>query len=622
MSGVLAIADPANPSAAAETMARMVAGLRHRPWYVVETASRPDEAAALGRVGIGIYGRAPQPARTEDDAIEVVLTGKLFDTDALRRDLLPGTVPQEDAALLANLYAQRGAEIVTRLQGEFVAVVHDRRRQELVVLNDRFAFYPTYIARDRERFLVAPEAKAILAAPGFVKRLDLTALAQFIRFQVVLGDRTFFEGISLLPPATVCRCDLRTGSVTLTRYWEFGAFDLLPEPPLAEMAEECARLLSRAVNRVVHGPERAGLLLSGGLDSRLLLGLADSPAAPLRTFTFGSPGSRDVEYARRAAQRAGSVHRWFPLSGGSWVIDNLELDLALTEGSHSWIHMHGISTLPALREQVDVMLTGWDGGTVVGGWRNRLPLAFTDADDLGVLTAREFGRFNQLYTWPGIDEGEERALYADALRSQLVGRAFESLRDEMVPFLSLRPDLRAEMFYVRNHCFRLTMHTLTLLRSHVEVLSPFFDFELFRFLYSLPATARGYKMLLREILRRHAPRLALIPDARDDLLPTTQSRLRGAHWLLGRLAVQVNRRLAPVFPEYATLYADYEGYLRGDLRRWGEDVLLGPRLRERGLFDAAFLRSLWERVQSGEPDIIGKLASIMTYELILRRYWD
>jgi hypothetical protein len=119
------------------------------------------------------------------------------------------------------------------------------------------AFYPTYIARDRERLLVAPEAKAILAAPGFVKRLDLTALAQFIRFQVVLGDRTFFEGISLLPPATVCRCDLRTGSVTLNRYWEFGAFDLLPEPPLAEMAEECARLLSRAVNRAVHGPERA-----------------------------------------------------------------------------------------------------------------------------------------------------------------------------------------------------------------------------------------------------------------------------------------------------------------------------------------------------------------------------
>ena len=90
---------------------------------------------------------------------------------------------------------------------------------------------------------------------------------------------------------------------------------------------------------------------------------------------------------------------------------------------------------------------------------------------------------------------------------------------------------------------------------------------------------------------------------------------RGARWL--------KRRGPRQAPPLASLYADYEGWLRRELRAWGQDLLLGPRARARGLFEPAAVQSLWDRHQSGrELHTLGKLAPLMTYELLLRRFVD
>ena len=64
-----------------------------------------------------------------------------------------------------------------------------------------------------------------------------------------------------------------------------------------------------------------------------------------------------------------SEHYVIDFPNGNWVLDNLNLHLELTEGFHSWIHMHGISGLPLARKVMDLNLTGWDGGTVIGALR-------------------------------------------------------------------------------------------------------------------------------------------------------------------------------------------------------------------------------------------------------------
>jgi asparagine synthase (glutamine-hydrolysing) len=160
-------------------------------------------------------------------------------------------------------------------------------------------------------------------------------------------------------------------------------------------------------------------------------------------------------------------------------------------------------------------------------------------------------------------------------------------------------------------------------RSHIEVRFPYFDYDLVELMYSLPAVLRADRRLQRAVIQRSMPRLAYIPYEHDEFLPTTQSLVREAHALAVRMRYRLRRHRLWPFAEHCTLYADYEGYLRGELRKWAEEILFDRCTVDRGIFDPSFVRSLMDRHLSGlEEWTIGKIAPIMTYEMMLRRLYD
>jgi asparagine synthase (glutamine-hydrolysing) len=86
---------------------------------------------------------------------------------------------------------------------------------------------------------------------------------------------------------------------------------------------------------------------------------------------------------------------------------------------------------------------------------------------------------------------------------------------------------------------------------------------------------------------------------------------------------RINRHVGKLFPELHTLYADYENYLRNELREWAENIMFDGRTMERKIFNLPLLRSLVSRHLSGlEYHTIGKIAPLITYEMMLRRYYD
>lgn len=619
MSGVFGIVDPHRRIDAAELAGKMVSSLSHFAWHVAECQGNDAVNAVIGRIGIGSFNPNPQPVWNESRTVAICLAGEFYSTTrAGRAPAASGARTDEEQ--LHDLYARYGLDFACSLEGAFVCVILDLAQRRLVLANDRFAFYPTFYSQQNGRLVFAPEMQAVLQDPVFKRRIDLTALAQSIRFQQVLGERTFFEDLRMLPPAGRMVCDLETGKCTLSTYWSFADIADQPNVTFGEAAEEGGQLLRAAVRRLGAGVLRPGVFLSGGLDSRVILGMLDRGQTP--TFTYGPRHARDVIYAAQIARACNSRHHWFDLPDGRWVLDHVDQHLTLTEGYHSWIHSHGMHVLPSARPMMDVLLTGWDGGTVLGDSDTIEPLQQRAVDD-AALTAHLFDRFNQDYTWPGITETEERLLYTETLWPEVRGLAFDSFRDELKPYLSLRPDVRSGFFYIRHHCGRLTHNMVTMYRSHFEVRFPFFDYALFDFLYSLPVKLRAHKALFRAILERETPRLARIPYDHDDLLPTSREQLRRAH----ALSVKVRRRLGQLWPALwparATLYADYETYLRNELRPWAENLLFDPRLSERGLFDPRFVRTLLARHVSGlEQWTIGKIAPIMTYEMMLRRFMD
>jgi asparagine synthase (glutamine-hydrolysing) len=623
MSGVFGVADPGQRIDVRSLIDRMGSAMSHRNWYVVETRVDERERLGLGRIGIGIFNREPQPVTSEDGNLVVFLSGEFYHTSELRRDLeAKGHCFREDSdlELALRLYEEKRERFIHDLEGAFVLAIWDRARRELIIANDRFGLYPLYYAHYAGRLVFAPEMKGILCDSGFRKQLDLKALAEYVRFQQLLGDKTFFENIQLLPSASVLTYDLINDSCSIVPYWTLDDIPNRPDVSFDEAVEEAGRLLRRAVQRLSGDTYRPGVYLSGGLDSRTILGLIER--RPVVSLTYGMRNCRDVYYARRIAEAVGSDHHWFDLPNGEWVKEQVDFHLDLTEGFHSWIHAHGISTLPQGRQLMDVNLTGWGGGTVMGHGDSIEPLQASAVDDTAFVI-RLFDLFNQKYTWPSVTEAEESLLYGESFREELRGLAFESFQSEISSYLDYRPDVRGEYFYIRNHCRRLTQNLVTFTRSHIEVRFPFFDYDLFEFLFSLPAAVRGHRLLYRALIQREIPRLAYIPYDHDEFLPTTHLWVHGAHALAVKLKRRLRRHLWPAFAERHTLFADYENYLRGELRGWAEDILFDQRTAERGVFDLAFLRTLMARHLSGlEEWTIGKIAPIMSYEMMLRAHYD
>lgn len=600
--------------------------MRHRPHFQIDAAPA-GPSGAMGRIGLGLMNPQPQPRTSTDGQVVITLCGEFYYQEQARRALerageLSPEADEADYALC--VYLGGGVDALAALEGMFVVAVWDDRTGDLWLVNDRFGLYPHYYVHWGSAFAFAPEMKALLAAPGLPRHLDMVAVAQYTRFQQLLGERTWFEDVHLLPPATVLRYRVADDMLLLQRYWDW---DQIPTQPddmtLDEAAEETIRLFERAIVARTQPPLRAGIFLSGGLDGRAILGVARDHV-PTSTVTFGAPECRDVLIAKRIARRAGSDHYWVPFHDGRWVLEHGEEHLQLTEGQHSWMHAHGMSALPVAREVMDVNLSGWDGGTILGAFTANPgdDARFRHAPNEATLVSRLFDAFCAEYTWPGLTDEEAGRLYRAPLSLGLDTLARESFASEVARTAHYPPPYRSDMFYILQHCRRSTQNMVVFTRSAIEVRCPYFDYDLVSFLFGLPERLRSSLDLQHRVLTKRMPGLARIPNEKTNLPPHSSQALRLTHRAANKLRRSVNR-LAPIFPDHPRLYADYENNLRHELADWGQQILFSPSTLERGLFNPDTVRALWEQHQRGDHLwTIGKVAPLMTLELVLRRFFD
>jgi len=335
MSGVFGVFDSRQKVNIQSLMSHMGASIRHKEWHVIESYSNQVGGIGFGRKGIGIFNRDSQPIWNSKKTVAVVMAGELFDTNQLG-----GIDPRlPDEHIILEWYERYGEQFITKLNGVFVLAIWDRLQKKLLIANDRFGLYPLYYAHYNGRLVFSPEVKGILCDDGCNRQVDMRALSEYMRFQHLLGDKTFFEDLKLLRNATLLSYQVRTDSLALNSYWDFAQIPELPDSlTFEEAVEESGRLLKASVDKLTLGGYRNGVYLSAGLDSRVILGLIDRDRFPVTTVTYGNKDCRDVVYAQRIAKMVGSDHHYFNFRNGYWVKQYADLHLDLTEGFHSWIH--------------------------------------------------------------------------------------------------------------------------------------------------------------------------------------------------------------------------------------------------------------------------------------------
>ena len=252
-----------------------------------------------------------QPATNETEEVVAVFNGELYDFAEVRRDLaarghdVPGT---GDTAVIPHVYEEQGADFPAALSGMFAIALWDSTRERLVLARDRIGKKPLHYRLFSDGSLAfASELKALLLLPGIARELDPAALDAYLALQYVPGEETGVGGIRRVLPGHVLTWE--RGRVATRSYWE-----LRPEPEdLGDDAwlERVRETVTAAVRRRLVSDVPLGALLSGGIDSTIVVGLmAQESSEPVKTFTVGVDDARydEREHARVAASAFGTVH--------------------------------------------------------------------------------------------------------------------------------------------------------------------------------------------------------------------------------------------------------------------------------------------------------------------------
>ena len=288
-----------------------------------------DERCELVHRRLALLDLSPtgsQPMPNEDGSILVVFNGEIYNHQELRSELRSrGHVfrGSSDTEVLVHLYEEHGSGMASRLRGMFAFAILDRGRNRVLLARDRFGIKPLFCAIHQGQWIFASEMKAILALRGFRPELDRQACYDFLGLSYIPEPATGFANIFALPKGTTLTLDERGSRTT-----SFGEVSARPEPSgtRAQRAERAAELLLDSVKRQAVADVPVAALLSGGIDSSLVVAAhARSSDRPITTFNVSFPDRAHDEtpMAVATARRYGTDHHTIRLDDADISADSV-----------------------------------------------------------------------------------------------------------------------------------------------------------------------------------------------------------------------------------------------------------------------------------------------------------
>jgi asparagine synthase (glutamine-hydrolysing) len=255
-----------------------------------------------------------QPLSNEDDAIQVVFNGEIFNYVELRRDLVARghtLRTRTDTEVLVHLYEDLGDDFVHELNGQFAFALWDGYRRRLLLVRDRPGILPLYVHERAGELLFGSEIKAILAALDEPPPVNADALRDVLTFWAPLAPDTLFKDVLEVEPGHLLVVE--NGRRTTRRYWSWqpAPVETCARPDPEACVEELTDLLTDATRIRLRADVDVGAFLSGGLDSSVLVALiARANGVKLRTFSVGfpDPALDERRFQRLMTEAAGTTH--------------------------------------------------------------------------------------------------------------------------------------------------------------------------------------------------------------------------------------------------------------------------------------------------------------------------
>lgn len=501
---------------------------------------------------------------------------------------------------LSGLYEEMGLRALEKLNGWFSGLLIDLRHRRTILFNDRYGLNRIYIHEDNGRLFFSSEAKSVLAVLPALRELDPRGLAEWFSCGCVLGNRTLFRGISLLPPgsAWVFSAD---GALKKGNYFSSAKWENQPALSSTEFSERLQETFPRVLNRYTNGSEPVAMSLTGGLDGRMIMAWARASQGALPCYTFNSSyrDCADVRIARKIAAACGQPHQ--TISVGDEFLTQFpqlaEQTVHITDGAMDVSGAAELYVNRLARQIAPVRLTGNYGSEIL-----RRHVAFKPRP----LTEEIFSS----------DFVPQLAAAAQTYSKEANGNRLSFIAFRQLPW---------------HHHARLAVE-----QSQIILRSPFLDNDLVALAFQAPAEAVNSLAPSLRLIAEGNPALSRIPTDRGITYPADRMTNRVHRSIQEFLAkaeyaydygmpnwlARVDKYLEPFRFERLFLgrqkFCHFRTWYRHQLASYLKEILLDPRSRSRSYVNGGALEPMVNAHIKGLRNYTVEIHKLLSMELLHR----
>ena len=588
----------------------------------------------LSIIDLSIAGH--QPMHSHNTRYTIVFNGEIYNFGELRKRLTSKGVAlrgnSDTEALLESIAVFGMDDTLALSNGMFAFALWDRDDNSLTLARDRIGKKPLYYGWCRGVLLFGSELKAVKAHPSFDDEIDQNALGQFIQYSWLNGPASIYKNIKKLAPGSYLKISQSNSSKAIEpiQYWsacesaDNGQSNLFTGT-FSEASDHLEELLLDSVNKRMIADVELGALLSGGVDSSLVVSMMQAQSTTkIKTFSIGfnEETHNEAVYAKKIANYLGTDHTELYMTSDDClnVIPKLPEIYDEPFGDASQIPTYLVSKLAS--EKVKVVLSGDGGDELFAGYtryfrclkhwekQKKVPVqlrpSIAEAMDIAAkISWQFFGKYSisgDLKNWQRFGSKlEKRARRIDAKNpTELFVRMMSRIRDahEIVNgYTHPETMLSSEREWPKHSddiLNMMLMDTLCYLPDDIlvkvdrasmavslEARCPLLDKEIAEFSWQLPISMKVHKsegkIILKDVLNRYIP------------AELTERRKMGFGVPTGL-------------------------WLRGPLRDWAENLLDPVKLAQQGYLNIVNVRKIWQQHQSGWRNHSDLLWSILMFQ--------
>jgi asparagine synthase (glutamine-hydrolysing) len=311
------------------------------------------------------------PLISRDKNVVLIFQGENYlDNDGFARMRRSGrSVDRSNARYLLELYSELGeVGFLRQLNGWYCGVIVDLRTKRITLFNDRYGIGRVYIHEGKDEFLFASEAKSLLKIRPALRTIEPEALAEYLRFNCVIEDKTIFKGVSLLPGGSSWVFE-NNALKKKQRYFDFRDWENQPSLGDDALYARFAETVSTVFPAYAESSQKIAVSLTAGLDTRAIMAALKQSNQSVTCYTFGGSWGElfDIRTARKIAKLYNEsfdvikINEFFLKDFSKFA----QKAIYLSDGTHDAFGAHDVYFNEVARNIAPIRLTGKFGSEVV-----------------------------------------------------------------------------------------------------------------------------------------------------------------------------------------------------------------------------------------------------------------